>query len=78
VRLVLGESARVTLLGCAIGVAGALALARGVAHLLYNVAPYDPVVMVGASVALAFAALSAAFVPARRASGVNPVTALRE
>jgi putative ABC transport system permease protein len=77
-RLVLGESARLTLIGCALGLAGALILVRALAHLLYGVAPYDATVLAGTSILLTLTALGAAYVPARRAAAVNPITALRE
>jgi putative ABC transport system permease protein len=77
-RLVLGESARLTLIGCALGLAGALVLVRALAHLLHGVAPYDGGVLAGTSILLGLTALAAAYVPARRAAAVNPITALRE
>jgi len=77
-RLVLGESARLTLIGCALGLAGALVLVRALAHLLYGVTPYDGTILAGTSLLLGLTALGAAYVPARRAAAVNPITALRE
>jgi putative ABC transport system permease protein len=77
-RLVLGESARITLAGCAVGIAGALILARALAHLLHGVPPYNVIVVAGTAVTLALTALGAAYLPARRAAAVNPIVALRE
>jgi len=61
----------------AAGVAGALALVRLVAGMLYGVAPRDPLTIALAAVALLGVSLAAAAIPARRASRVEPMTALR-
>jgi predicted permease len=73
VRSALGTA----LLGIAVGLAAAFALTRTIASFLYDVSPTDPVTAAAvAGVLLAVAAL-AAFVPARRAAGIDPATALR-
>ena len=77
-RLVLGESARITLVGCALGAAGALVLVRAIAHLLFGVTPYNGFVLAGTASLLGLTALVAAYVPARRAAAVNPIAALRD
>ena len=77
-RLVLGQGTRLILAGLALGVAAALALARLVASLLYGVDPRDPVTLVSVTAALGAVALLASYLPARRATRINPLTALRE
>ena len=65
--------------GLAVGVGLLLALAAGriLSRILYEVSPSDPFALVVASLMLATAALLACFIPARRATYVNPITALR-
>ena len=75
--LVVGEGARLALAGVALGLAGALALSRAVATLLYGVAPTDLVTYVGVPAALTAVALLASLVPARRATRVDPTVAMR-
>jgi putative ABC transport system permease protein len=71
--MVLREGLRVT----AIGVAAALALSRVMAGYVYGITSTDPVTLVGASLLLMLVSLLASYVPARRATRVNPMTALR-
>ena len=75
--LVLGSAARVTVAGVVVGVAVALALTRVVAALLYDVRPHDPVTFASVAVLLAVVALTACYIPARRATRVDAVVALR-
>ena len=63
--------------GIAAGLLGALALTRALRTLLFEVSPSDPLVFVGVT-ALATVAMVAAWVPARRATRLEPVAALRE
>jgi putative ABC transport system permease protein len=63
--------------GAAIGTAGALALTRVMAGLLYEVRPTDAVTFISAAVILAVLALAASLVPAWRATRVDPLIALR-
>jgi putative ABC transport system permease protein len=77
VRLILGEGARVALLGILIGVGAALFAGRWVAPLLFEVSPRDPVIFVAIAAALFAIALVASWLPARRASRVDPNVALR-
>jgi predicted permease len=77
VRMVLGEGVRTMLIGIAIGMVCALALARTVAHLLYGIAPSDPVTFALVPVILAAVGLVACWIPARRATRVDPLIALR-
>lgn len=77
VRLVVGDGLRLTLLGAALGVAGALAAGRALASLLYNVPAWDPLALALGAGTVLVAALFASSIPARRAARVDPVTALR-
>jgi len=76
-RGVLGEALLVTGVGAFVGLAAALASSRLLASLLYEVSPADPVVMIGAAAVLVVVALVAAYLPARQATRVDPVAALR-
>jgi ABC-type antimicrobial peptide transport system permease subunit len=63
--------------GIAFGLVAAIALARVMASLLFEVSPMDPLTYTAVCLSLAAAAMLASYVPALRATGVNPVTALR-
>jgi ABC-type antimicrobial peptide transport system permease subunit len=63
--------------GLLIGAAGALAGSRLLASLLFEVSPWDPAVFAGSVSLLAIAGLLASWAPARRATTVNPIVALR-
>lgn len=77
-RMVLAEGMRTAALGLALGWAGAWALMQCLASLLYGVKPGNPL-MLGVVSALALAtAAAASYLPARRASRLDPVMALRE
>jgi putative ABC transport system permease protein len=76
-RMVVVHALRLTLLGIGIGLAGAFAVTRGLASQLFGVSPYDPPTFVGVTIILAFSALIAAWVPADRATRVDPMVALR-
>jgi hypothetical protein len=75
--MVLREGLRVTAIGVAIGLAAALALSRVMAGYVYGITSTDPVTLVGASLLLMLVSLLASYVPARRATRVDPMTALR-
>ena len=75
--LVLRQMAVVTVVGGVVGLAGALALGRAASALLYELKGYDPAVMAMSAVVLVVVALGAAYVPALRASRVDPMHALR-
>ncbi|MEX2282589.1 MAG: ABC transporter permease [Gemmatimonadota bacterium] len=77
VRLVLREGALLAGLGVAIGIAGAIAVTRFLASLLYDVSPTDPAVLLALPLLLAAVALTASYVPARRAAKSDPLSALR-
>ena len=76
-RLMLARSLRPVVAGIAAGAVAALALGRFVASLLFGVAPGDPATFAAVAVALLAVALLASYVPARRATRVDPVAALR-
>ena len=75
--MVLRQVGVMTLTGGVIGLAGAIALGRGARSLLYQLQGYDPVVMALSALVLAGVAFGAGFIPALRASRVDPMTALR-
>lgn len=77
VSMVLNRGVQLTLLGIAIGLAGALALAQVIQSLLYEIAPRDPITYLVVCVALGAVALVASYLPAMRASRVDPMVALR-
>jgi predicted permease len=76
-RMIIGDGARMTLLGAAIGVVAACALTRLMAGMLFGVKPTDPLTFIVVATVLCGVALLACYIPARRAMKVNPVTALR-
>jgi putative ABC transport system permease protein len=76
-RLVVKKGLILVAIGLIVGLAGAVALTRVISSLLYNVAPTDPPTFVFVSLLLAGIALLACFIPARRATKIDPMTALR-
>jgi putative ABC transport system permease protein len=76
-RLILGEGMALALFGLALGLPASLALARTLKSFLFGITPGDPRTLVALSVVLALSALLAAYIPARRATRVDPMTALR-
>lgn len=76
-QLVLGQGFRLAIVGIGIGTAAALGLTRLLTSLLFGVRPQDPATFVGVATLLAGVALLASYLPARRASKVDPMVALR-
>jgi putative ABC transport system permease protein len=75
--MVIRRGMRLTLMGLAIGVAGALALTRLLGSLLFGISPRDPLTLIAVAAVLSAVALLACYIPARRAAGVDPMVALR-
>src|SRR5215211_1339901 len=76
-RLVLGQGLKLTIIGAAIGLFGAFLVTRAITSVLYGVSATDPLTFVLVSVVLIGVALVASYVPARRATKVEPLIALR-
>ena len=76
-RLVVRQGMTMTLIGLAIGLVGAFAFSRLMSGLLFGVSSTDPLTFVGVSIVLLFVALLACLIPARRATRVDPIIALR-
>jgi putative ABC transport system permease protein len=76
-RLVVKNGMTLTAVGLALGLVGAFALTRLISSLLFEVTPTDPVTFVSVSVFLCLIALLASYIPARRATKVDPLVALR-
>jgi putative ABC transport system permease protein len=77
-RMVLGQGMRTILIGVAIGIGGSFALTRAVSSLLFGVTATDPVTFAAVTLTLIAVALLACYIPARRATKVNPIVALRD
>jgi predicted permease len=76
-HMLLGQGMVSVGIGLLVGLVGALGLSRLVSGLLFGVAPTDPMCFVGSAVVLVIVALVASFLPARRATGIDPMLALR-
>jgi ABC-type antimicrobial peptide transport system permease subunit len=78
VGLVLASGARLAVVGCVLGIIGALLSTRLLQSLLFGVSPFDPATLVIAVVLILALALGASLAPARRAASIDPMRALRE
>jgi putative ABC transport system permease protein len=76
-RIIVGEGLRFALLGVGAGLAASLVLTRLLQSFLFGVSAQDPITFAGGAILLILVALAASFLPARRATRVNPVEALR-
>ena len=77
IALVLGQSARLTVVGIVLGLSGAAMLSQFLEGLLFGVTPLDPTTFALATALFAAVALVAAYGPVRRATGADPLIALR-
>jgi len=77
-RLILGQGLALAGIGLALGLAGAFASSRLLTTMLFHVKPTDPVVYVAVAILLGAVALVASYVPARRASRIDPATTIRQ
>ena len=76
-RLIIGRGMSLAAVGSALGVGGAWAIGRFLETMLYQIKPTDPITLASAPVVLLAVALVACYVPARRATKVDPMVALR-
>ena len=76
-RMVLGHGRRLTLIGIALGVVGALVVSRLMQQALFEVDPAEPLIYIALSATLLLVAECASWFPARRATRIDPVIALR-
>jgi ABC-type antimicrobial peptide transport system permease subunit len=77
-RIILGQGLTTTAIGVLIGTAAAFGLTRTIESLLFGVTPTDPVTFTGVIVVLIGVAALACYLPARRATGADPMEALRQ
>jgi putative ABC transport system permease protein len=73
----IAEGMKLTVAGAAIGLAGAFVATRLMASLLYGVTAHDPLTYIGVVAMMCLVSLAACYVPARRATNIDPMVALR-
>ncbi|HEU0186240.1 MAG TPA: FtsX-like permease family protein, partial [Blastocatellia bacterium] len=76
-RLIVGQGVRVTFVGGGVGLGAALSLTRFLSGQLFGVSPFDPLTFVAVALLLTFVALIACYIPARRATKIDPMIALK-
>jgi len=76
-KLIVGRGMKLTIIGVAVGVGGAIALTRLMHGLLFNTSTTDPITFIVISLLLSLAAFLACYIPARRAAKTDPLIALR-
>jgi ABC-type antimicrobial peptide transport system permease subunit len=76
-RLILGEGARMAVIGIVLGIVAALGLTRFITHQLFSVSAHDPLTFASVALLLVIVALTASYVPARRSMKMDPIVALR-
>jgi putative ABC transport system permease protein len=76
-RIVVGQAMVLAIIGACVGLLGALALGRFMSSFLYGVQPSDPLTFLAMAVVLGAVALTASYIPARRATRIDPLLALR-
>jgi putative ABC transport system permease protein len=76
-RLIIGQGMKLTLAGILIGLAGSLGLTQSIKAMLFGVGAMDPLTFIATPLLLAIVALLACWIPARRATKVDPMVALR-
>jgi putative ABC transport system permease protein len=76
-RMILKQGATLAVMGAILGLIGSLALMRFLGSQLYDIKPGDPATLVGAALLMVAVALAASYIPARRATRVDPMVALR-
>lgn len=77
VALILRQGATLAIIGVAVGLAAAFWLTRVLESLVYGVQTRDPIIFIGVALVLTLVAMAASLIPARRATKVDPVIALR-
>jgi ABC-type antimicrobial peptide transport system permease subunit len=75
--MVLSRGLKLTLIGIMLGMAGAFALTRLMSNLLFGVSATDPLIFAGVAALLVIVSLFASYIPARRATKVDPLVSLR-
>jgi putative ABC transport system permease protein len=76
-RMVVGEGLKLAVIGAGVGLVGAFIVARLISTLFFGIAPHDPLTFAGITALLGFVAFLACYIPARRATRVDPLVALR-